>query len=205
VIAPARDVRRKRPPALSFVLRLEMLRRVSRVISLLVLDFIGVAAALTSALWLKLAVHGHPSLTHAWRIAQQRHWLTFAYLVTVLMFARVDLYADRPRRPGLGKIFSALLLATLIGLVFALANAEHFSSYYIFYGSLIFATVYIGALRYIHTRVTGWLLTKAGYSRRALIVGAGRSRRSRRRSRPARTPTSTWSATSRCRRDRRTA
>jgi exopolysaccharide biosynthesis polyprenyl glycosylphosphotransferase len=174
VIAPARDVRRKRPPALSFVLRLEMLRRVCRVISLLVLDFIGVAAALTSALWLKLAVHGHPSLAHAWRIAQQRHWLTFAYLVTVLMFARVDLYSDRPRRPGLGKIFSALLLATVIGLVFALANAEHFSSYYIFYGSLIFATVYIGALRYLHTRVTGWLLTKAGYSRRALIVGSGR-------------------------------
>jgi exopolysaccharide biosynthesis polyprenyl glycosylphosphotransferase len=173
-VLPTRDVRRKRPPALSFVLRLEMLRRISRVVSLLALDWIGVAAALTSALWVKLAVHGHASLHLAWSYAQQRHWMTFAYLVTVLLFARADLYSDRPRRPGLGKIFSALVLSTVIALVFALANGDRFSSYYIFYGSLIFATVYLGSLRWLHTRITGWLLAKAGYRRRALLVGSGR-------------------------------
>ena len=56
---PERDVRRKRPPFLSFVLRLETLRRVGRVVSLLILDFIGVAAALFTALMFKLiAEHG---------------------------------------------------------------------------------------------------------------------------------------------------
>ena len=175
---PAHDVRRKRPPALSLILRLETLRRISRVISLLALDLLGVAATLTTALWLKFALHGHPltyegqsSFGLAWQQADQ--WLAFAYLVTVLMFARVDLYSDRPRRPGIGKIASALFLTTVISLVFALASRQHFASYYIFYGSLVFGTIYLGALRYLHTRFTGWLLTKAGYRRRALLVGSG--------------------------------
>jgi exopolysaccharide biosynthesis polyprenyl glycosylphosphotransferase len=91
-----------------------------------------------------------------------------------LMFARVDLYADRPRRPGMAKITSALFQATVISLVFALANGEHFSSYYIFYGSFLVGTVYVGALRELHLRLTGWLLEQAGYHRRALLVGSGK-------------------------------
>jgi exopolysaccharide biosynthesis polyprenyl glycosylphosphotransferase len=166
-----RDVRRKRPPALSFLLRLETLRKGSRVVSLLVLDFVGVVGALFSALLVKLAVQGHVAPSVAWR--ETKPWLAFAYLVTVLMFARADLYADRPRRPGLGGITSALFQATIVALVFALANGEHFSSYYIFYGSLFFGTVYITVLRYVHLRVTGWLLEQAGYRRRALLVGSG--------------------------------
>src|SRR5947209_20380439 len=43
---PRRDVRRKRPPLLSFLLRTETLRRVARVVSLLALDFVGVVGAL---------------------------------------------------------------------------------------------------------------------------------------------------------------
>jgi exopolysaccharide biosynthesis polyprenyl glycosylphosphotransferase len=168
----AKDVRSKRPPLLSFLLRLETLRRVARVVSLLVIDYIGVCAALYTALALKLAVRGNFDVGIAWR--ESRHWVAFAYLVTVLMFARADLYADRPRRPGLAGIATALFQATVISLVFALANGNHFSSYYIFYGSLFFGTVYIGALRYLHTRVTGWLLEQAGYRRRALLVGSGR-------------------------------
>ena len=156
---------------LSFLLRLETLRRISRVASLQILDLLGVAAALFTSLLLKLVVLGHSNTTLAW--GETRHWLAFAYLVTVLMFARVDLYADRPRRPGLPHIATALFQATVIALVFALANGEHFSSYYIFYGSLFFGTVYIASLRQLHTRVTGWLLEQAGYRLRAVLVGSG--------------------------------
>jgi exopolysaccharide biosynthesis polyprenyl glycosylphosphotransferase len=172
LVLPSRDVRRKRPPLLSFVLRMETLRRVTRVLSLLALDYLGVVAALFTALALKLAVRGEFDLRTTWH--DTKPWIAFAYLVTVLMFARVDLYADRPRRPGLGKIATALFQATVIALVFALANGQHFSSYYIFYGSLIFGTAYIGALRQLHLRVTGRLLQKAGYQRQALIVGSGK-------------------------------
>jgi exopolysaccharide biosynthesis polyprenyl glycosylphosphotransferase len=169
---PERDVRRKRPPVLSFLLRLETLRRVTRVLSLLVLDFIGVTGALFTALMLKLAIRDQFDVHLGWR--ETKLSVAFAYLITVLMFARVDLYADRPRRPGLGRIATALFQATVIALVFSLANGDRFSSYYIFYGTLIFGTIYIGALRALHLRVTGQLLERAGYRRRALLVGSGK-------------------------------
>ena len=34
--------------------------------------------------------------------------------------------------------------------------------------------MYIGALRQLHLRVTGWMLKQAGYQRRALLVGSGK-------------------------------
>jgi exopolysaccharide biosynthesis polyprenyl glycosylphosphotransferase len=172
LVLPERDVRRKRPPALSFILRLETLRVGARVLSLLALDYVGVVGALYTALLLKAAIKGEANLHQAWH--ETKPWIAFAYLVTVLMFARADLYADRPRRPGLPKIVTALFQATVIALVFALANGNHFSSYYIFYGSLIFGTIYIGVLRQMHLQVTGWLLEEAGYERRGLIVGSGK-------------------------------
>ncbi|HWC87273.1 MAG TPA: sugar transferase [Solirubrobacteraceae bacterium] len=168
---PPRDVRRKRPPVLSFVLRLETLRRVARVVSLLALDFIGVVGGLFTALLIKLALGHHFSVSVGWHETQQ--WIAFAYLVTVLMFARADLYADRPSRPGLAAIATALTQATVIALVFALASGQHFNSYFLFYGSLFFGIVYITTLRYAHTLITGKLLEKAGYRRRALLVGSG--------------------------------
>jgi exopolysaccharide biosynthesis polyprenyl glycosylphosphotransferase len=172
LVLPDRDVRRKRPPALSFLLRLETLRRVGRVLSLLILDCAGVVGALFTALLFKLSIRGVSSAGEAWH--ETRHWISFACLITVLMFARADLYANRPRRPGLARIAGALFQATVIALVFALANGEHFSSYYIFYGSLFFGTVYIAALRELHLRATGWLLQQAGYQRRAVLVGSGK-------------------------------
>jgi exopolysaccharide biosynthesis polyprenyl glycosylphosphotransferase len=169
---PDRDVRRKRPPFLSFVLRWETLRRVLRVVSLLALDFIGVVGALFTAVMVKLAVNGQLDASVAWQ--DVKHWIAFAYLMTVLAFARMDLYADRTRRPGLARIATGLFQATVIALVFALADGQHFSSYFIFYGSLFFATIYVAALRELHLRVTGWVLDKAGYARRAVLVGSGK-------------------------------
>lgn len=171
VALPERDVRRKRPPVLSFVLRLETLRRVARIISLLVLDFVGVVGALFTALMVKLLLQGHSDPGLAWQ--QMRPWIAFAYLITVLMFARSDLYADRTRRPGFARIATALFQASVVALVFALADGEHFQSYYIFYGSLIIGTVYIAGLRALHLRFTGWILAQAGYRRRAVLVGSG--------------------------------
>jgi exopolysaccharide biosynthesis polyprenyl glycosylphosphotransferase len=168
---PERDVRRKRPPLLMFLLRMETLRRLIRVVTLLAIDFFGVTAALFTAFAIKLAFKGGITLHDAW--ANTRPALAFAYLLTVLMFARVDLYAERARRPGLPKIVSSLFLVTVLGVLFALATGNHFSSYYIFYGSLFFGIIYISALRELYTRVTGRLLEQAGYRRRALLVGSG--------------------------------
>ncbi len=170
-VLPERDVRRKRAPLLMFLLRKETLRRLARVLTLLVVDFVGVTAAIATAIAIKLALRGDFSLEAVW--TNTRSPLAFAYLLTVLMFARADLYADRPRRPGLPKIFSALFQATVIALIFALATGNHFKSYYIFYGALFFGTAYISVLREWYTRFTGWVLEEAGYRRRALLVGSG--------------------------------
>ncbi len=166
-----RDVRHKRPPLLMFLLRMETLRRLTRMVSLLALDFVGVTGALYTAIVIRLGLKGL-ALSTAW--SGTRPALAFAYLLTVLMFARADLYADRLRRPGLAKISGALVQSTLLALVFALANGNHFSSYYIFYGSLFFGIVYLSGLREIYTRVTGRLLEQAGYRHRALLVGSGK-------------------------------
>jgi exopolysaccharide biosynthesis polyprenyl glycosylphosphotransferase len=173
---PERDVRRKRPPALSFLVRLETLRKLLRIVSLLALDFAGIWSALFTALLLKALIKSGLGLSAGAHLAagQTRDSLAFAYLLTVLLFARSDLYADRPRRPGMTRIVGSLFQVMVVALVFALASGHHFSSFYIFYGTLVFATLFISVLRWVHTHMTGWLLSQAGYHRRALLVGSGK-------------------------------
>jgi exopolysaccharide biosynthesis polyprenyl glycosylphosphotransferase len=133
-------------------------------------------AALFTALLLKGVVKGGYDLGEAAHFAsgQTSDSLAFAYLLTILLFARSDLYAERSRRPGLTRIVTSLFQVMIVALVFSIASGHTFSSYYIFYSSLALAIVTISLLRWTHTLVTGWLLASAGYSRRTLLVGSGR-------------------------------
>ena len=166
-----RDIRRKRPPALSFLLRMSTLRRLARVASLLALDFAGVALAIFTALVLKEAVHGEVDSVQARETTE--HFLPFAYLLTALLFARSGLYAERALRPGLSRIVGSLFQVAFVALIFAVVSGEHFSSYYLFWSSLAFAIFYIVVLRAAYERVTGVVLHAAGYQRRAVLVGRG--------------------------------
>jgi exopolysaccharide biosynthesis polyprenyl glycosylphosphotransferase len=165
------DIRRKHDSVVTFILGRGVVRRATRVVLLLALDFVGVMGAIYTALLLKTMLHGNINPGRAWNGTDSS--IAIAYLITALNFARVDAYADRPRRPGLAKITIALAQATVVGLIFELASGTHFNSYYLFYGSFFFATVYIGTLRELYTNVTGWLLERAGYRRRAVLVGSG--------------------------------
>jgi exopolysaccharide biosynthesis polyprenyl glycosylphosphotransferase len=166
-----RDIRRKRPPALSFLLRMATARRLARVLSLLALDFGGVALAIFTALVLKEAVHGRVNTAHAYHGTRQ--FLAFAYLLTALLFARSGLYAERALRPGLSRIVGSLFQVAFVALIFAVVSGEHFSSYYLFWSSLAFATFYISTTRASYERLTAALLRAAGYRRRAVLVGRG--------------------------------
>ncbi len=166
-----RDMRSKRPPAMSFLLRMDTARRGARVVSLLALDFAGVALAIFIALALKELVLGSPNATHAYE--ETRHFLPFAYLLTALLFARSGLYAARSQRPGLSRIVGSLFQVAGVALVFAVVSGEQFSSFYIFWGSLVFALVFVSSLRAGYEAVTGVLLRAAGYRRRAMLVGTG--------------------------------
>ncbi len=174
IALPPVDVRRKRPPALSFLLRMETLRRASRVVSLLVLDLAGLLAALIVALMVKAVLRDGE---WAWgeSLDEARRTIAFVYLVTVLLFARSGLYAERAQRPGLARIVSSLFQVAVVSLIFALVNGTHdYSSYYIFYGTLFFAVIILGSARWGYEMLTGAILRAAGYRRRAVLVGTGK-------------------------------
>jgi hypothetical protein len=117
-----RDVRAKRPRLLSFLLRWETARRATRVIVLMALDFAGVFLAIFTALLLKDVVYGKSRLISQ-AFHQTRGFVAFAYLVTLLLFARSDMYADRGERPGLTRILATLFQVTLVALIFASSAA----------------------------------------------------------------------------------
>ncbi len=165
-----RDVRRKRPPALSFLLRWDTARRASRLVALLALDFAGVSLAIFTALAFKALVHDQWNFSDLY--STTRHYVSFAYLVTVLMFARSRMYARREERPGLTRILASLSEVTLVVLIFAVVSGQQFTSYYIFYGSFAFAVLYVSLLRWACEWVSGALLRAAGYRRRAVLVGS---------------------------------
>jgi exopolysaccharide biosynthesis polyprenyl glycosylphosphotransferase len=168
---PGRDVRSKRPPLLSFLLRMDTMRQAARVLSLLALDFLALFGAILTALCLKAA------LRHAWNFDvsydQTKDYFPLAYLVTVLLFARSGLYTKRAERPGLARIVASLFQTMALVFAFAVVNGNEYSSYYIFYGSLFFAVAYVTTLRFVYERVTGALLRLAGYQRRTVLVGTG--------------------------------
>jgi exopolysaccharide biosynthesis polyprenyl glycosylphosphotransferase len=167
-----RDMRRKRPPALSFLLRMSTARRLARILSLLALDFAGLSLAIFTALILKAAVVGEVDLEAALR--ETERILPFVYLLTALLFARSGLYAARSQRPGLSRIVGSLFQVAFVALLFAVVSGEHFSSFYLFYGSLAFALLYISLARAGYEWLTGVILRAAGYQRRAVLVGTGK-------------------------------
>ena len=168
------DVRRKRPPALSFMLRMDTLRRVMRVLSLLAIDLAALFLAILTALCLKAWALGALDETAVRNALHQTEDLvSFAFLVCALLFARSGLYAGRAQRPGLTRIVAGLFQTTVVALAFALVNGLDFQSYYIFYGSLFFAVAYVASFRYVYEWVTGSMLRAAGYRRRAVLVGTG--------------------------------
>src|SRR6188472_2930170 len=168
---PERDVRRKRPPALSFLLRMDTLRRIARAVSLLALDFAAIFLAIVTALGLKAAARD--ALDVSVTVDQAKDYVWFAFLVTALLFAKAGLYGDRAVRPGLSSIVAALFQVTVVIALYAIVSGQDFSSYYIFYGSLFFAVAYVSTFRFAYEVATGKLLRAAGYQRRAVLVGTG--------------------------------
>jgi exopolysaccharide biosynthesis polyprenyl glycosylphosphotransferase len=167
-----RDIRARRKPwILQTLTAATTYRRVGRVVALLSLDLLGVFGAIWTALAVKAALlgtyHAHSVFSDA------TEFLAFAFLITVLLFARVGLYGPRETRPGLARVIATLFQATVIALIFALINGTEFNSYWIFYGSLVFGAIYIASLRYLYEVTTGKLLDRLGYQRRAVLVGTG--------------------------------
>ena len=171
VTLPPKDVRARRPFLLRTLIRLTTLRSIFRVLTLSALDAAGVFLAVWTALELKAWLRDKPNLDLSFHQAQDVAPL--AILVTILLFARSDLYADRAVRPGFTRVIASMFQVTLVILGYAIVEGNHFSSYYIFYGSLLFALIYVSSFRWLFEKVTGALLRMGGYHRRAILVGTG--------------------------------
>jgi exopolysaccharide biosynthesis polyprenyl glycosylphosphotransferase len=168
---PDRDVRAGKRLFLSGVLRFDTLRAFARVTTLAALDLVGLYLAIYTALVVKTALVAPDQLGQMWGQAQE--YAPLAGLVMLLLFARSDLYRDRAQRPGFTRIIASLFQVTLVVLIYAEIEGEQFQSYYIFYGSLFFALLYVPLLRWFFERATGAMLRAAGYRRRAVLVGSG--------------------------------
>jgi len=168
---PDRDVRAAKPLLLSSVLRFATVRALSRIAILGTLDLAGLFLAIYTALVLKTAIVAPDQLGQMW--AQAKDYFPLAGLVMLLLFARSGLYRDRAQRPGFSRVIASLFQVTLIVLIYAEIEGEAFQSYYIFYGSLLFALLYVSSLRWGFERASGWVLRAAGYRRRAVLVGSG--------------------------------
>jgi exopolysaccharide biosynthesis polyprenyl glycosylphosphotransferase len=171
VSLPDRDVRAGKPLLLRAVLRFETVRSIARVGTLAALDLAGLFLAIYTALVLKTAIVSPDQLGQMW--SQAKEYFPLAGLVMLLLFARSGLYRDRAQRPGFTKVVASLFQVTVVVLIYAEIEGEPFQSYYIFYGSLFFALLYVSGLRQIFERVSGAALRAAGYRRRAVLVGSG--------------------------------
>ena len=168
---PNRDVRAAKPLLLRGVLRFDTLRSLSRIAILAALDIACLFLAIWTALAIKAAIQNPDVLGDMY--GQAKDYAPLACLVMVLLFARSGLYRDRAQRPGFAKVIAALVEVVLVVLIYAEIEGHEFNSYYIFYGTLLFALVYVSAARWIFERVSGMVLRAAGYRRRAVLVGSG--------------------------------
>ena len=167
---PERDVRAGRP-VLGSVLRFDTVRAVARIATLGALDLTGLFLAIYTALLVKAAITSPDQVGQMW--GQAKEYFPLGGLVMLLLFARSGLYRERAQRPGFAKVIGSLFEVTLVLFLYALIEGEDFQSYYIFYGSLFFALIYVSSLRWMFERVSGAVLRAAGYRRRAVLVGSG--------------------------------
>src|SRR5438094_2969798 len=166
------DVRAATPPFLRTTHLAPALRRVASITALAAIDVAGVTVGLFAALVLREIYYGRTINWHGlWQA--ETDWLPFLILVTLLVFAQGNLYADRERRPGLGRIASSLVLVALIALAFGLGTGHRFSTYGLAPTAFVLTAVLISLLRGSYDAVTGNVLRRAGVRRRALLVGAG--------------------------------
>jgi exopolysaccharide biosynthesis polyprenyl glycosylphosphotransferase len=166
------DVRSATPPIFRGSHLAPVARRLTSIAVLAAIDAVGITVGLYVSLVLREVYYGR-SLRWGSLWQAETDWLPFLILVTLLVFAQGDLYAERERRPGIGRIVSSLLLVVLIALAFGLGTGHRFSTYGLAPTAFVLTAVLISLLRGSYDAITGNLLRRLGVRRRALLVGAG--------------------------------
>ncbi len=147
-----------------------MVRRLASIAALVAIDLTGLMLGLYVALGLRELYYGRSPLWGVlWKA--ETNWLPFLTVITLLVFAQAGLYAERERRPGVGRIASSLLLVTFITMVFAIGTGHEFSTYALAPTALVATTIIIALLRGSYEAITSEVLRYAGVRRRAVLAG----------------------------------
>jgi exopolysaccharide biosynthesis polyprenyl glycosylphosphotransferase len=150
-------------------------RRAASVVALVLLDLVGLVLGVYAALTLRALVYGNEVSQWGLRWKVETEWLPFLTVITVLVFWRAGLYAERERRAGFGRIVASLALVAVITLIFAVGTGWNFRSYGLAPTAVVFTAIFIGLLRGSYDVITGDLLKFAGVRRRAILLGTGES------------------------------
>jgi exopolysaccharide biosynthesis polyprenyl glycosylphosphotransferase len=150
-------------------------RRFASVLALVALDIVGLVLGVYTALTLRALVYGTGVSQWGLRWEAETDWLPFLILITLLVFWRAGLYAERERRAGFGRIIGSLVLVAVVTMIFAIGTGHEFGTYGLAPTSVVLTAIFIGLLRGSYDVVTGDLLKFAGIRRRAILVGNGES------------------------------
>jgi exopolysaccharide biosynthesis polyprenyl glycosylphosphotransferase len=173
--APVEDIRSGRPYLLSRSPLTTLVRRGASIVSLVLLDIMGLTLGVYAALVLRSLITGNTPILWGVLWDAVSEWLPFIVLITILVFARARLYAVREVREGLGRVVGSLVLVAAITLVFGLAIGQHFTTFLIFPTGIVTTALAIGLLRWSYESITGTALRFVGVRRKALLVGVGES------------------------------
>jgi exopolysaccharide biosynthesis polyprenyl glycosylphosphotransferase len=169
----AADIRATRPPLFARPPIRALLRRVASIAALVTLDICGLALGLYVALVLRWLYYEHslPLWGVPWDAEEQ--WLPFLTLITVLVFWRAGLYAEREHRAGVGRVVSSLVLVAVLTVAFAWGVDHEFGTYGLAPTAVVTCAAIISVLRASYERITGDLLHLLGVRRRAVLIGEG--------------------------------
>lgn len=167
-----RDLRAKRTRTLSVLTDRRTLLGAANALTLAALDLLLLFVSLVFALRFKVLVLDEAT-TFKTSVEYAKNVLPFAALVMLLLFSRDGLYRPRRLRPGSAQILGSLFKVTVVTLIFALIEGERFTSYYIFWGTLLFSTVLIVGARWLYDQAAASLGRSFGVKHRAVIVGSG--------------------------------
>ena len=174
---PAEDARAARPYFLSASPLKTLVRRVTSIAVLVLIDITGLTIGLYLALALRAELFDPKPILWGLLWNNETDWLPFLILLLVLVFWRAGLYAPRELREGAGRVVPSVFLVSLLSLAFAIGTGQHFTTFGLYVVGAIFVAALIGVFRASYELVTGTLLRAVGVRRRAMLVGDPEARR----------------------------
>jgi exopolysaccharide biosynthesis polyprenyl glycosylphosphotransferase len=168
---PAEDARAARPYFLSASPLKTLVRRVTSIAILAVIDVSGLTIGLYAALALRAYLFDPKPILWGLLWNNETDWLPFLILLLVLVFWRAGLYASRELREGAGRVVPSVFLVSALSLAFAVGTGQHFTTFGLYVVGAIFVAVLIGVFRASYELITGTLLRAVGVRRKAMLVG----------------------------------